>query len=87
MSTVGLSAYLRNYSGALHSRERSFILAKHLAANPADALPTLWYKYLGSLGYTGTLPERMKAWAGALTGNTKTLADRMYALKDIPPAT
>lgn len=87
MSTVGLSSYLRNYSGALPNKERSFILAKHLAADPKDALPSLWYKYLGSLGYVGALPERMKSWAGALTGNTGSLADRMYALKDIPPAT
>lgn len=63
--------------GALPDLERQWLYFQ-LGEGSSDALPSLWMKWLYSLGYTsGTFNERLFSFLGDL-GYTGSLTERWY---------
>lgn len=84
MSTIGLTTYMDEFPLPISQQQKDWIKLHYSASDNTKPLVEIWMAYLGSLGYTGTINERLYQWAGALTGNTGSLNDRLFALRNVP---
>lgn len=62
MSTTSLYAFLSGYPGQMNDKQRAWLLDMLGLTSPPDALNDLWYKYLVSIGYSGSLQDMFSLW-------------------------